>query len=224
MEWDKVKARVQEYAALYRTSPEFRTRISLYRALFINAVYALFKAACGFYYHSWWFGTFAFYYIIMGLDRFFLVKSFKSPLSLSEEYRKARRSGILLLVLTPGLVGMSVLITHDGFSFSYNTAVLYAIAAYAFYNISSAVVNVIKYKRYKSPRLSACRTVILINALVSMYSLQTAMLEKYGSDPAYTLELNAITGSALCLITLVTSIGTIVSSSVKRRKLNKEAK
>ena len=54
-------------------------------------------------------------------------------------------------------------------------------AMYAFYNIITAVMNVVKYRKYRSPVMSAAKVVSLAATLVSMLSLETAMLTQFGS-------------------------------------------
>jgi hypothetical protein len=220
---DDIKEKTKLCIKRYREDPAFSTRVSLYAALLANICYAFFEAGCGLFYHSWWFGTQAFYYLVIGADRFQLAKSlWKRDLSRKQEYAKSRNSGILLLLITIGIVGRSVLITHDNFSSSYNGFIIYGMAAYTFYCVVSAVRDLIKYKRIKSPLLSACKVAVFVNALVSLYSLQTAMLTKFSDDTDYIQRMNAITGTVVCIIVLFTAVNVIVVASVKKEKDSKD--
>ena len=82
----------------------------------------------------------------------------------------------MLLILTVGLIGRIILITHDNLTASYSGHVVYGVAAYTFYAVISSIINLIKYKRIDSPILTACRILTTVSALVSLYSLQTALL------------------------------------------------
>ena len=45
----------------------------------------------------------------------------------------------------------------------------------------TSVVHVVRYRRYNSPVMSAAKRINLVAALVSMLSLETAMLARFGS-------------------------------------------
>ena len=57
----------------YSTDLAFKAEVSLYLSLGINIIYSVYKAFAGIYYHSLWFGTVAFYYIILSVERFLLL-------------------------------------------------------------------------------------------------------------------------------------------------------
>ena len=61
-----------------------------------------------------------------------------------------------------------------------------------------SVVHMIKAKRLKSPFLVAVRNVGYADALVSMLSLQAALLVSFGDgEPDHRL-MNGISGAAVC--------------------------
>jgi hypothetical protein len=55
-------------------------------------------------------------------------------------------------------------------------------AAYFFYAVIIAATNVVKFRRHGSPILSAAKAINLVAAMVSILSLETAMLAQFGSD------------------------------------------
>lgn len=98
--------------------------------------------------------------------------------------------------------------------------------AYAFYNIISASMNVVKYRKQNSPVLSASKMIQLASALVSMLALETAMVSSFGSadDPLARLTMTAATGAGVCLIVLGMALYMILHSTRQLRKLKGAAR
>lgn len=58
-----------------------------------------------------------------------------------------------------------------------------AMATYTFLTFAFAIVNLIKYKKYKSPVYSAAKSITLISASVSILTLETTMLTTFETNP-----------------------------------------
>ena len=90
---------------------------------------------------------------------------------------------------------------------------------YTFYAVISAVFNIIKYRKYNSPVLSAAKAISFTTALVSVLSLQTAMLTLFGEEgDMMRQKYNGITGACICVIILIISVYMFVNAN---RELNK---
>lgn len=61
-----------------------------------------------------------------------------------------------------------------------------------------------KTRRYKSPILSAAKVINLVAAMVSILSLETAMLAQFGGDddPLFRQVMTGATGGAVCTIVI----------------------
>lgn len=75
---------------------------------------------------------------------------------------------------------MVVLVVYQNESFQYAGSLIYIMGMYAFYTTVMAIVNLVRYRQFQSPVMSAARTVNLVAAMVSMLSLETAMLSQFG--------------------------------------------
>ena len=64
----------------FMEDPLYRTQVLLYQGFFINLAYVLIKLTSGLYYHSTWFISLAFYYLILTLIRYgmFAVRRLKA--------------------------------------------------------------------------------------------------------------------------------------------------
>lgn len=104
---------------------------------------------------------------------------------------------------------------------------IYVMALYAFYATITAVRNVVKFRRYGSPVMSAAKVINLTAALVSMLSLETAMLTQFGAadDPMFRQIMTASTGAGISILVLGMAVYMIVWSTrqLKRDIQEKEA-
>ena len=91
--------------------------------------------------------------------------------------------------------------------------------------MSTGVRDVIKFRKYKSPVMSAAKAIKLAAALVSMLSLETAMLTQFGSDEnpeTFRQIMTGTTGGAVCIIVLAMAVFMIVRSTRQLRELSAE--
>lgn len=81
----------------------------------------------------------------------------------------------------------------------------------------------IKFRVCGSPVLSAAKAVSLIAAMVSMLSLETAMLTRFGSaeDPRFRRLMTGWTGFGVCAMVLIMAMYMIVRSTREIRKLQR---
>lgn len=189
----------------YLKEATFRAETSLYQGFFINLLYAGIKLFSGIFYGSVWFVTLAVYYILLALMRASLLhyvrKDEKSRVS---EWRRYRLCGIILLFMNVALAGIIILVVYRNSGFEYPGMLIYVMAMYAFYAAIMAVRNVVKFRKYGSPVMSAAKAISLTAALVSMLSLETAMLTQFGAaeDPLFRRIMTASTGAGISIIVL----------------------
>lgn len=227
--WQGLKAlrTNNRYVNAYLADVQLRMRISLYSSVAMNTVYGLMQLISGFYFGSVWFYALAGYYGLLALMRFFLLKERvqrKRKSTLFMEYLHYRFCGILLLFMNAALAVIVFYIVWQNRGFSYHYIQTIAMAAYTFASMTLAVINVVKYRRYESPVMSAAKAISLASALVSMLSLETAMLTAFGenSTPQFRQIMTAATGAAVCTAVLAMAVYMIVHSSKAINKLKKE--
>ena len=74
---------------------------------------------------------------------------------------------------------LGVVSNRFGYRPTYATHMLVVVALFAFYNVTAAVINLIKWRRLEDPLISASKALSLSCALVSLYSLQTAAIGRF---------------------------------------------
>lgn len=208
-----------KYVRRYLTDIVFKTHVSLYISLGINLLFAAMKLLFGVWYGSVWFGTRAVYYMMLAGMRFLLLRHVsRKPIGskIFTEWMQYRLCGVILLVMNIALSGVVTLVVTKNESFRYDGYLIYVVALYAFYNIITAVRDVFRYAQYKSPIISAAKAVKLAAALVSMLSLETAMLMQF-NDRAdgehFRQVMTAATGGAVCVLVLAIAVVMIVRAT-----------
>ncbi len=203
----------------------FRTEISLYLGFFINLLYIVMKMASGIYYRSVWFISIAIYYILLAFMRFLLFHRGKVKTAgnhLEAELKRYRMCGILLLLMNQALTGIVIFMVYQNKSYDYPGVLIYAMAAYSFYCVIIASVNVVKFRRHGSPVLSAAKVINLVSAMVSILSLETAMVTRFGDkdDISFRQIMTGATGGGVCAIVLGIAVFMIVKSSSQLKRIS----
>lgn len=219
-----VKAlRKRPAAARLLDDPVFRAEASLYGSLAVNLLYVVVKLASGIYYRSLWFIALSAYYGMLSILRFTLMHHVRrSPIGREyrSELRRYRLCGGMLLVLNLALSGIVTLVVVWNQGFEYGGYLIYVMAMYSFYTTITSGVNIVRFRKYNSPVLSAAKAVSLTAALVSMLSLETAMLARFGEEePVFRRTMTAVTGFGVCVFVLGMATGMILRAN---RELNKK--
>lgn len=208
----------------YLTDGLFRAEVSLYPGLFINFLYIVMKLSVGIYSRSLWLIALGAYYIILALMRFFLLHHagrFSLGKEIKSEFRRYRLCGIILLFMNQALTAVVTLVVHQNKGFEYPGLLIYGMAAYSFYITITAVVNVVKFRRYGSPVISAAKAINLVAALVSMLSLTTAMIAEFGGGEDFRRTMTAAVGGSVCTIVILMAVFMIVRATVSLKKLER---
>ncbi len=201
----------------------FRSEITLHGGLLGNLLYAAINLFSGIRYRSTWFIALAFYYALLSAMRALLVRYVhRRPVGqdIPAEFRHYRACGIILLMMNQALVGIIVYMLTYNRGFSYPGFMIYAMALYTFYITITALINVFKYRKRGSPVMSAAKVIRLTASLVSMLSLETAMLAQFGSGQTqFRRIMLASSGGAVCAVVLAMAIYMIVRAGKQLKKL-----
>ena len=106
-------------------------------------------------------------------------------------------------------------------TFEHHMITAIAMAAYTFTALATAIINVIKYRKYNSPVMLTAKIIALSAALVSMLSLETAMLSEFGAEMAETEKriLIAATGGGVSVAVVLMSSFMIVRSAKEMKMI-----
>lgn len=213
-----------KYGNRYFTDAVFKNQVSLYATLAVNILYVGVNVVMFFLYDSRWFVILAAYYGILAWMRFLLLR-YKAKHEIGRnrmgELRRAILCAVTLLFVNVILSGAVLMILYEDKGFFYHGILIYVVALYTFYVTVYAIVNVIKYRKYNSPVMLTAKIIALSAALVSMLSLETAMLSEFGAEMAEEQRqiLIAATGGGVSVAVVLMSGFMIVKSVIEIKKL-----
>lgn len=193
-----------------------RTTLLAILSLAFNSVYAMVNICLGFSGKSSWLITVGAYYLILAVMRFGIILTDRN-----NEIRHLRFirnfTGTFLIVLSFVLsISVYLSITYD-VTKNQNEIFVITMATYSFAKITLAIINFIKRKKLTSPVLSLIKNIGLADAAVSIFSLQKSMLVSFpGMQNNEIRIMNICTGSAVCILVMLTGIGIIYSVTKKQ--------
>lgn len=208
----------------------FRTIVFAVVTFAVNTGYAIFYGVLGILAHSVWYGALAGYYVFLsGVRCWVLLGGYKaskraqgSEAALYENKLKIFRGcGILLIVLDSALAAAVAQMVLAQSPAAHGEIAAISSAAYAFYKLTLAMINLFKAKNWKDPLVQSLRNVSLTDALVSLFALQTTLVALYSSGEQNMMALNVAVGALVCAITIGMGVYMIVRACVllKRSRL-----
>lgn len=216
-----------KYILIWRRDDRLRVKVSLYGSLAFNTVYALFQLWLGFYHHTFWYYSLAGYYISLAVMRFFLVRHtqrFTPGERMREELIKYRACGWVFLIMNLALSLMIFFMVYWNRTFNHHEITAIAMAAYTFTSFTTAIVNMVRYRKYNSPVYSASKAISFAAACVSMLTLTSTMLTAFGDG---TMDLSArrlmlgLVGGAVSAVVMTMAVYMIAESNKKLKSKEK---
>lgn len=216
----KLKLHANKYIDRYMTDAVFKTNVGLYRSLAINLIYVVVNAVSGYIYETNWFGIFAVYYAIIAVMRFLLVRYVaKHPIGSDRmgELKRARLCAYILMTVNLVLSGAVLMMVFFNRGFHYQGILIYVIALYTFYITTTAIIDMVRYRKYKSPVMSITKVINLAAALFSMLFLETAMFAQFGTDTEEETKriMIMLTGAGISVAVVSMAVYMIVQTSKK---------
>ncbi len=214
---ENYKENIQKAVQRYIKDAAFRTHISLYISLAINLLYATMNLFSGLTSHSNWFWILACYYSILAIMRFLLV-SYVNRVGIGNEYKeelkRSRLCAYILLVMNLPLTSAIFMMLNQNKGNDYPGALIYVMGLYTFYVTIHSIASLIRFQKYKSPVMSVSKVINFAAALVSMLSLETALLAKFAKEILeYRRHVIALTGTGVALTITLMSLVIIIQTS-----------
>lgn len=203
-----------KYLDRYFSDRELRGRISLYGALVMNIAYAIFQVGLGLIHSSLWYYSLGGYYIVLSLSRFFLVRHDRKEeqARILDRQTVCRLIGILLLVMTLVLSGVILHMIQLNVTIVHHEITTIAMAAYTFMALTLAIMNIVKGRGSRSLVFLVSKAISLVCALVSIITLENAMISAFGADDGgeFSRIMVAATGAVVCAIVAAIAVYIIV--------------
>ena len=181
---------------------------------------------------SIWYAALALYYIVLTALRANVIfyhrrkrKNQEEPAGdvKLREIKTYRSSGAMLIVLPLCLSVAVVQVTTTTRSFDMYGPMIYVSAAYTFFKVVLGIIHLPIARKNDDMTVKAVRSINFADALVSLLALQTALLHEFSTERLFLNSiLNGITGSVVCVFTLVVGIYTVVNANKKIKAFTKK--
>ena len=217
-----------KYAKKWQEDTRWRVNTSLYGSLLWNVAYAIFQLWLGFYHHTFWFYSLGAYYICLAAMRFFLfmhTRKYAPGEKMRTELIKYRACGWVFLVMNLALTLIVFFMLYWNRTFNHHMITAIAMAAYTFTSFTTAIVNVVRYRKYRSPVFSASKAISFAAACVSMLTLTSTMLTTFNDGSMDVLTQKLMLGGvglAVSAVVVAMAVRMIVQSTKKLRQLKTE--
>ena len=225
----QIKGRIYDhpFGSRYMTDAAFRTNITLHISLAINLLYAGANALSFVLHRSMWFICLALYYGILAVMRFLLARYARRNGFGRDRVGELERTVIcscIMLTINFALSGAVLMMLYQNKGYEYGGMMIYVMAAYTFYITINSIVGLAKYRRCSSPAILMTRVISLSAAMVSMLSLETAMLSAFGQDMTAESRrlMIALTGAGVSIIIITMAIYMIVRSTREMKTLKEK--
>ena len=196
------KSRLITFAKKYSTDYFYRGSVGIYQGLTVNFAYMLYRYITALWYGSVWFFTVAVFYMVLFIMRAQLARGYRRRETRGRDYelRCYRRTAAMLLVLIIPMSGMVVLMVKSAPDIVYPGNLIYMTAFYTFYIMVLSIINIVKFRKVGSPILSAAKAINLVCAMLSILTLQSALISRFSPhDTDYRRLMDTITGSAVVI-------------------------
>lgn len=175
--------------------------IGLYVEQFINFFYGIAKIASGIYNGSAWIGADGIYNFVQALIQLYQILRHKQVKTVRQQWKSYRQCGFMMIVLHLTITGPVFQMIHMGRHEDATEIGIIGTAAFTFYKLIKAIVEVAKDRKHKNPVDSAVYFLDFSQALYNLFVLQVGLLWVYGGSAfAYGKLMNSLTGGAVCLL------------------------
>lgn len=222
------KLRKNKYIGRFLDDYGVRTVVYSIASFVINTGYVVVNCVAAAVYSSAWFTCMAAYYLSLMIMRggilYFgrrAIKAAGADAAAIAKWRIYLGCGIAMLVSLGAVIiaVTSIIIGDTHAKTGLNLAI--ATAAYTFYKLTLAIINMVRAKKFSDPAVQSLRNINLVGAFVSLLSLQITLV---ASDSGGMLALNAVMGGVVCLAVAIMGIIMVTGGhgNLKRLKDGKQ--
>lgn len=217
------------YARRWLGDARLRVKVSLYGSVGWNILYGIFQLGLGLYHRTFWFASLGAYYVCLAVMRFFLARHtrrYGPGEKMRRELVRYRACGWILLIMNLALALIVFFMIYWNRTFTHHMITAITMAAYTFTAFAVAIVNMVKYQKYRSPIFSASKAISFAAACVSMLTLTSTLLTAFSDGTMDALSqkiLLGCVGGAVSATVVAMAIRMIVRGT-KEIKLLRAAK
>ena len=189
-----------------------KTLLTSGASIFSGSLFFLYNAVMWLLYGIAWNASICVYYLLLTGIRIIIVRSQKDPMHREgpegADYRRNiyRKTHYLLFAMNFALIAPVAIMVRGGRSYSFGMIPAIAMAAYTTWRITAAIIHFRKSRKNRNILVSELRTINLIDALVSVMSLQNTLIMVNHAVGDRMMRLTAWTSSGILLLILLCTI------------------
>lgn len=226
----RAKAKTEKTAALTAEDKEKAFGKKLRQGMIVNLLYAAFCLVMSVVEHSIWMGSVGLYHLILTVINLCLAwfeRKAAAAEDPAEQYRIGwsgfQTAGVLLLILHLTMTGMVSQRIWQGAVSVYPGVMIFAVAAFTFYKLTMAIIRVAQFRKNPSPIWGASRNINLSESMMSLFSLQAAMMAAFDDGTMNQVLMNSLTGGVVCLLAVSGAVGMIIHGKKKKENYKGES-
>ncbi len=177
--------------------------IGLYAEQFVNLCYGGLKLISGILAGSVWLWTDGLYNALQGIIQLYQILRHRQKTDRMTQWQVYRRCGYGMIALNLTMIGLVFQMIHLGAHEDATEISIIGTAAFTFYKLTMAIVDVARDRKHKNPVDSAVRFLDFAQALYNLFVLQVGLLWVFGGEGYVNAKLmNNLTGGAVCVLVL----------------------
>jgi len=219
--------RENKYMVRWFSDEHLRVLATTLVSLTLNVAFAFFQLGLGILHGSFWYYSFAVYYLMLAIMRIALTRYMRGNKilgNLRAELVRYRICAVVFLLMNLTLSLIVFFMVYWGRTFVHHEITVIAMAAYTFTSFTLAIISIVKYRKYSSPVYSATKAISLASACVSVLTLEASMLTAFGGEELDALTrrlLLSLTGAAISVFLILMAVNMIYISSKRLAELKK---
>ncbi len=207
---------IRKYTSLRKQDDGFNALSSSAVSVLTGFVFAICNGVLGVPYRSLWHGSICVYYFLLAGIRAAIVLFLRdAAMRKGENHTELRRrlcirTHFCLLLMNLSLIVPAAVMVHGGKSYSHGLIPAIGMAAYTTYRVTMGILHWHRSRKTRDSLVSELRTINMIDALVSVLSLQNALiLTNSGLTPGMQTLSAWSSGGILLLCFLLTILSLV---------------
>lgn len=195
-----MKDRIKDFLHSLREDYHFRTVYTARVSALMTFGFTVFNGVIGILYRSVWNISICIYYVLLAIVRRIIVRSQRKTGDKKQEKiikKTYAVTHIILILIDVALVVPIALMVIGARNYTFGMIPAIAMAAYTTYRMTMSIIHYLKSKRNENHFIRVIRTINMQDTLVSVLTLQNALIIANGDDMASMMRLTMWTSAGI---------------------------
>lgn len=196
-----MKDKIKDFLRSLREDYHFRTVYTARISALITFGFTVFNGVIGVLYRSVWNISICIYYVLLAIVRRIIVRSQRKTVDKHQDKEIIKKTyvvtHIILILIDVALIVPITLMVIGARNYTYGIIPAISMAAYTTYRMTMSIIHYLKSKRNENRFIRVIRTINLQDTLVSVLTLQNALIIANGDDMASMMWLTMWTSAGI---------------------------